>query len=177
MVRSAHADWYLALAQEAEGRIGRPGAGEPGSNGSGRNSITCERDAWLLEAGQICAGLRITTQCGDSGMSAITLRRGSRWLIAFLAQGRETGEVTRDPSAWLDALFAASRLAIFRGHYREARALGEEMLAVAREHHDPYRIAAALTLLGLVALEQGDYPSARAHYEEGIPVAGRRTIS
>lgn len=47
----------------------------------------------------------------------------------------------------------------------------EEMLATAKEHHDPYHIASALMLLGHIALEQCDYPSARARYEEGIPFA------
>ena len=39
--------------------------------------------------------------------------------MAFLARGRETGEAARDPSAWMDTLFAAGRLAIFGGRIRK----------------------------------------------------------
>jgi predicted ATPase/DNA-binding CsgD family transcriptional regulator len=170
-VRSAHAAWYLALARKAGTGLDGP------EQEAWLEQLGPELDnvraamQWLLNAGQIGHGLRFTAHLWRFWYTRDHVTEGSHWLMTFLARGRETGEATRDPSAWMGALSAASRLAIFGGHYREGRALGEEMLATAREHHDPYHVAAALTLLGLIALEQGDYPSARAHYEEGLPFA------
>jgi non-specific serine/threonine protein kinase len=171
VVRSTHAAWYLALARKAGTGLDGP------EQEAWLERLGPELDnvraamRWLLNAGQIGHGLRFTAHLWRFWYTRDHVTEGSHWLMTFLARGRETGEATRDPSAWMGALSAASRLAIFGGHYREARSLGEEMLASAREHHDSYHIAAALTLLGLIALEQGDYPSARAHYEEGIPFA------
>ncbi|MDQ6831890.1 MAG: LuxR C-terminal-related transcriptional regulator, partial [Chloroflexota bacterium] len=126
---------------------------------------------WLLATGRIGHGLRITAHLWRFWYTRDRVTEGSRWLMAFLARGRETEEATRDPSAWMDALFAAGRLAIFCGNYPEAHALMEEMRATAKQHYDPYHIASALMLLGHIALEQCDYPAARAYYEEGIPFA------
>lgn len=129
---------------------------------------------WLLATGRIGQGLRITTHLWRFWYVRDRVTEGSRWLTAFIARGRETGEATYDSSArlaWLDALFAAGRLAIFRGEYPATHALMEEMLAVARQHDDPYHIASALMLLGHAALEQGEYPAARTHYEQGIAFA------
>ena len=170
-VWSAHAAWYLSLAQQAE--VGLDGPEQETWLERLGPEIDNVRAAmkWLLDAGRIGHGLRITTHLWRFWYTRDRVTEGSYWLMAFLARGRETGEAARDPSIWMDALFAAGRLAIFAGKYRETRALMEEMLATARQHHDPYHIASALMLLGHIALEQSDYPSARARYEEGIPFA------
>ncbi|MDQ6908129.1 MAG: hypothetical protein M3176_15000, partial [Chloroflexota bacterium] len=170
-VRSTHAAWYLALAQKAE--VGFDGPEQEvwlERLGPELDNVRAAMQ-WLLETGRIGHGLRITTHLWRFWYTRDRVTEGRYWLTAFLARGRETGEATRDPSAWMDALFAAGRLAIFSGEYQQARALMEEMLATAKEHHDPYHIASALMLLGHIALEQCDYPSARARYEEGIPFA------
>jgi len=173
-VRSAHADWCLALTQQAEAGLDGP-----------EQEVWLERLGveldnlraaiqWLLATGRIGQGLRITTHLWRFWYVRDHITEGSRWLTAFIARGRETGEATHDSFArlaWLDALFAAGRLAIFRGEYPTTQALMAEMLAVARQYDDPYRIASALMLLGHVALEQGEYRAARMHYEQGIPFA------
>jgi len=170
-VRSTHVAWYLALAQQAE--VGFDGPEQETWLERLGPEIDNVRAAmqWLLATGRIGHGLRITAHLWRFWYTRDQVTEGSRWLMAFLARGRETEEATRDPSAWMDALFAAGRLAIFCGDYWEARALMEEMRVIAKQHHDPYHIASALMLLGHIALEQGDYPAARAYYEEGIPRA------
>ncbi len=170
-VQGAHADWYLALARQAEIELDGP------EQERWLERLDAELDnlraaiQWLLATGRIGQGLRITTQLWRFWYIRDRVTEGIRWLTAFIARGREAGLAAHDTSAWLDALFAAGRLAIFRGEYPTAQELMAEMLAVARQHHDPYRIASALMLLGHAALEQGDYPAARARYEEGASFA------
>jgi len=170
-VRSAHADWCLALTREAEAGLDGPEQDIWLERlGSELDNVRAAMH-WLLASGPIGHGLRITTHLWRFWYTRDHVTEGSRWLRAFIARGRETGEANDDASAWLNALFAAGRLAIFGGDYRGARALMEEMLAVARQHDDPYHIASALMLLGHIALEQGEDRAARTCYEEGIPFA------
>jgi non-specific serine/threonine protein kinase len=57
-------------------------------------------------------------------------------------------------------------LAVYRGDYEQASALGTESLALWRDQGDRQNIALALHVLGFVDLAQGDYDQAVTHIEE-----------
>ena len=58
-------------------------------------------------------------------------------------------------------LGGAGQLALFMGAYADAQRYLEESLAIAREIDDRSRVAAVLQPLGMAALGQGDFATAR----------------
>jgi len=55
-----------------------------------------------------------------------------------------------------------------QGEHARAQALQEEALVLRRATGDRWRIGASLINLGLVALNQNDLVTARAHFEEAL---------
>lgn len=170
-IQQRHADWLLALVREAGPALDGP------EQGKWLHQLDPELDnvrvalRWLLQTGRIVQGLRICANLWRFWYAHDLFIEGSRWLTAFLARGQEADAHTNGPNAWMDGIFAAGRLAIFRGEYEEARVLLEEMLTTAKHYDSPHHIAFALMLLGHIALEQCDYAVARSLYAEGIPYA------
>lgn len=71
-----------------------------------------------------------------------------------------------DPLLRIYALCGAAKLACEQGDLDEADALGEQSLALAREHGDDYQAALAINALGEVARARGDHVVAVARFEE-----------
>jgi predicted ATPase/DNA-binding CsgD family transcriptional regulator len=72
------------------------------------------------------------------------------------------------------ALVGASMLASFQGDYAEARALGEEGLALRRAIGDPGGVFSSLESLGTASWIQGDHAAARRYAEEALAIAQSR---
>ena len=68
-------------------------------------------------------------------------------------------------------LFSAGQVCCFMGRFADATKYLEECLAIARELDDKGRIAAALQVLGIAALGEGDLVTARRDFEEGVSLA------
>jgi predicted ATPase/transcriptional regulator with XRE-family HTH domain/Tfp pilus assembly protein PilF len=113
----------------------------------------------------------------------LTHRDGSMAMHAILAlqnywawSGRYTEGRTRlrallalpggDPLLRIYALCGAAKLACQQGDWDEADALGEQSLALAREHGDDYQAALAINALGEVARARGNHVVAVARFEE-----------
>jgi predicted ATPase len=163
--RQRHALYYLAMAEEAEARLG------------GAEQVT-----WLdrLDAEhdnlRAALGWAIRMNMGDVGLRAVGVlsrfwwtrghvEEGRRWVEAILAL---PGATTARGRA--EALNGAGNLAYMQGDYGAALRFHEGSLALRRELGDTRGAAGSLNNLGLVAAQSGDLAAARALYEEAIAI-------
>jgi predicted ATPase/DNA-binding CsgD family transcriptional regulator len=159
--RSAHAAYYLALAEQAEPHLIASGSA------AWVERLAVERDnlhtavAWALGNGNAATVLRLAGTILSFAYARGEPSEGQRWLEAALAAGSAVSFETR-----VDALFTASALAQVRGDFRRSTALSEEGLALARAHDYVFGQARALLALGITAEWQGDLEIAAARYEE-----------
>jgi predicted ATPase/DNA-binding CsgD family transcriptional regulator len=159
--RSAHAAYYLALAEQAEPHLIASGSA------AWVERLAIERDnlhtavAWALGNGNAATVLRLAGTILSFAYARGEPSEGQRWLEAALAAGSAVSFETR-----VDALFTASALAQVRGDFTRSTALSEEGLALARAHDYVFGQARALLALGITAEWQGDLEIAAARYEE-----------
>jgi non-specific serine/threonine protein kinase len=162
-VRRRHAEYFLALAEEAEPEL--KGAHQE----AWLKRLEREHDnlraalSWALEQGYAELGLRIAGALGEFWSMRGHLSEGQMWLEAALAQGD-----TPSASARAKALFQAAFLAGEQGDYERSVALNEESLALYRRLGDMVSSAAALYALGVVASCQGDSDRASMLAEEAM---------
>jgi non-specific serine/threonine protein kinase len=169
-LRRRHADFYRALAEEAESKLQGPEQAEwldrlETEHGNFRTALNgCREDPDSAET-----GLRLAGALWRFWEARGHLREGSACLAAALSPvdaARPT-----PPLARAKALGGAGTLAWQQGDYAAARVLLEESLALWREAGDERGIAAALHNLGLVAGASQDILTARALHEEGLAIA------
>src|SRR5215213_9065050 len=159
--RSAHAAYYLALAEQAEPHLIASGSA------AWVERLAIERDnlhtavAWALRTGNAAAVLRLAGTILSFAYARGEPREGQQWLEAALVAGRVVPPETR-----VDALFTASALAQVRGDFSRSTALSEKGLALARAHGYIFGQARALLALGITAEWQGDLDLAARRYEE-----------
>lgn len=167
--RLAHAEHFLALAEEAESELSGP------ERGTWLARLRDDRDnlraalAWSLDADEPSIALRLGAALWRYWVSEGALREGRGWLERALAAG---GEVT--PPARAKALHHLGNLALDLGGHSRARTLYEASLTIRRALGDRHGIAACLNGLGIVALEEGDYDTAHQLHEEALAI--RREI-
>jgi predicted ATPase len=166
--RQAHAEFFLALAEQAEPQLRGP-----------------QQVAWLRRLDQEQDNLRAaltylteqTPQPDLAGRLANALWRwwpargqiseGRRWFAAVL-----TGVDPTPPAAirpWQLAAFAsAGALAGMQCDYAQAQQLTETALAIARRLDNAPGIGRALNNLGIIARRQGRYAQATAYLAEAL---------
>jgi predicted ATPase/DNA-binding SARP family transcriptional activator len=158
-----HLDYFLALAQSAEGEL-------TGSNqGVWLDRLNREHDnlrsalAWsAMRASSAEAGLRLS-----GALYRFWYVRGywsegrQRLKRALEHEGAQEATVLR-----ARALDGAGALAYSQGDYVTARALHEESLSLRRELGDRQGVAWSLNSLGNIVHPQGDYALARDLYQE-----------
>jgi predicted ATPase/DNA-binding SARP family transcriptional activator/DNA-binding CsgD family transcriptional regulator len=144
-VARRHAEWYLALAEEADRESGGPG------HAGWLRRLETEHDnlraalRWSLEGGDVELGLRLA---------------GALWLFWFTrgyaSEGREWLErgvsLGHSPAARARALNGAGWIVMFQGDFAAARTLLEKSLALYRELKDEEGIASSLNFLGYVGV-------------------------
>ncbi len=159
-----HADFYLALTEQAE-----PGL------------IGAHQAAWLdrleEEHDNLRAALRWLTRAGpvDHGLRLAATLRGFWRARGYITEGRErmaellslAAAQTRDASR-AKALHAAGWLAREQGDYGPARALFEESLDIYRQLGDARGIGWALVDLGFLTRYEGNYLVAAPMLEESL---------
>jgi predicted ATPase/DNA-binding CsgD family transcriptional regulator len=170
--RLAHAQYYLAQAEEADAYL-----------------FTREQQRWLerlkQEHDNLRAALGWSVEKGEDRQ-----RRDIAWRLAgalrsfwidygYVYEGQQFVEralgrregITAPVRA--KALHTAGWLALLQGEYRRAEALCRESLALYRELHDPREMASVLGRLGWIALWLGDAPLATTLLEESLALSRR----
>jgi predicted ATPase len=144
-VRRRHAEYYLALAEEAEPEL------SGSRQGIWLEQLEAEHDnfravlGWALERGEADLGLRLAGALGEFWHTHGPLSEGRRWLEMCLSE--EDG--ASSPYARAKALNEAGWITVFQGD--EGTALLEESLALFKELGDKAGIASALANLGHAA--------------------------
>ena len=163
VVRTTHAAYFLALAEQAEPALIGP------EQGAWLTRIETEHDnlrlalEWLRDHGECEDYLRLGGALSVFWEIRGHLSEGQRWLAGALAhRGEAPASVTAK------ALRGAGMLAREQGDYAAAAALGEEALALFRELGDTLGIARTVHLLGDTASDVGDYANAATMLEEGL---------
>ncbi len=173
ITQRAHAEYYLALAEQAELELG-------GSR----------QAAWLAQLEREHDNLRaalqwLLEQARDEGAGQyreMALRLTGAlyrfWIVhGHISEGRhylERALVTREGSeapVEAKALVVAADLAFFQSDYDRTELLSKESLALYRELEDQPGIAFSLSMLGCVAWTKGNMATARTLMEEALAIS------
>ncbi len=164
--RQAYALYYLALAETTQQRL-----------------FGSEQGAWLNQMEREYENLQAAIDwfIEDDEIETV-LRCGTAlwpfwWMHGHLNEGRAvlervfTTPPPLAPAVQAMALTGAGILIGEQGHYRQARALCEQGLALFRELQNARGIITALWMLGRVAYNLGESATARALGEEALSIA------
>jgi predicted ATPase len=167
-VRSVHAAYFLALAQEAE----------PELSGAEQlaylERLESEHDnmraalSWSLESEPESA-LRLAGALARFWEKRSYFSEGSSWLEAALSQNDHAAGGVR-----AKALSEAGTFAWHRGDYEQATVFHREALELYRELGEEDNAAFALLCLGVQDLEQGEHDRARPFFEEALSLSRER---
>jgi tetratricopeptide (TPR) repeat protein len=167
MIRYRHAEFFLALAEQAETKIESP-----------------QQLEWINHMEQEHDNLRAALEWSriDPGAGEICLRLAG-WLGLFwerrgyFSEGRErlsavlSTEVAQGRTAARARILArAAELAYRQSDYAATVELAEESLGIYRGVGDQQGIASMLIKLGNAATESGDYASASGYLEEALEI-------
>ncbi len=156
-LRRRHADYYLALVEQAEQEWRGP------QQIAWWNRLETEHDnlraalAWALDRGPADLALRIGSGLYLFWDTHGHLSEGRWWLERGLAQSSGVSAPVR-----AKALNAVGYLAVFQGAYGAAKVFLEESVALYRALGDAEGLVSALTNLGFIPLlgQQDDVPAA-----------------
>jgi predicted ATPase/DNA-binding XRE family transcriptional regulator/tetratricopeptide (TPR) repeat protein len=168
--RRAHADWFLGLAEDAW-----PAFRQRADQAFWLDRLEAERGnlraalRWLDESGDAASLLRLAGALFWFWYIRGPLAEGRRWLERALA-----AHAGQQPSAArARALVGAALLAHFQDDEAEARTWLELAEREARDLGDPWLLAFALLLLGIVAEDRGDYRHAGVRFAESLALFQR----
>jgi len=168
-MRQRHAEYYLALAEEADPRL------RTAAQQAWLERLDIEGDnlrtalAWCIErAVDAEAGLRLAGALGWFWNMRGHPSEGRAWSAKALQRGSGAR-----PALRARVLFMAGSLAWQQGDLAVARSLLEESVALYRELGLAQRwdLAWALTGVGMVASFQADHDAARAASDEAVALA------
>ncbi len=150
--RRAHAEYYLALAEEVDSH----------PRGSAQqlwlDTLEAEHDnlraalAWSMRSREAATALRLVNALGPFWFARGHIIEGGRWTEATLDLAGATVS-----SHHAQALYTAARLAQMQGDYQSARALFERGLIMYEALGDEKGLASLINALGMTVHEQGDH--------------------
>lgn len=163
-VRERHAQWYLALTEEAEPMLRGP-----------------EQSVWLKRLEREYGNLRaaLAWSVSESGDREQALRlAGNLWRFwnvrgylsewgEWLARAQEASQ-DATPAVRARSLFAAAVLGFLQRADHRAASLLQQALGLYRELNDKLGVADCLRILAQVLWERADYPGARFYADESL---------
>jgi tetratricopeptide (TPR) repeat protein len=170
-IRRLHAEYFLALAEEAEPEL------------SGADQLAClerleaEHDnmraalQWSLEKEPETA-FRLVGMLARFWEIRSDISEGSRWLEAALRQSGRPNTIT-EAATRAKLLSEAGTFAFYRADYDHAIGLHGEALELYRELGDDSGVAFALLCLGAQHMEKGDPERAAPFLEEALALSHR----
>jgi predicted ATPase/DNA-binding SARP family transcriptional activator len=162
LVRRWHADWYLALAEEAEPQL------RTGQQAVWLDRLEREHDniraalGAARESGRGAVQLRLACALWRFWLLHSNLSEGRRWLDEALAAEEQPAALR---ARALTALGAVARI---QGDYNTARTALAESLQLYRDLGDEEGVARSLDKLGNLASCEGDYELAAGFFDESI---------
>jgi predicted ATPase/DNA-binding CsgD family transcriptional regulator len=163
-VRRRHAEYYLALAEEAASQLGGPRQLEALDQLEREHANLREALRWAIDSSQVEIGLRLGVAMRQFWSIRGYIAEGRTWLRRLLA----LPQPARGDAARAVALAAAGSFAEAQADYQQAVRLQEESLALCRQTGDAQGIANALHRLGVLAKYADDVASAHIRLEESL---------
>ncbi|HEY8599971.1 MAG TPA: tetratricopeptide repeat protein [Thermomicrobiales bacterium] len=168
-LRHRHADYFLALAEEAQGHlVGAEEAKWLALLDAESVHLHAAVD-WTIARRMATQAVRFAAVLWRFWAARGYLGEGHHRLGAILALAAE--DTSTPPLHRAMLLHVTANLTRSLGDYPRAQVLYAECLAIRREHHDQKGILGALHNLGLVAHEQGDGASALRLHTEALALA------
>jgi DNA-binding CsgD family transcriptional regulator/tetratricopeptide (TPR) repeat protein len=167
-MRTAHARYYLSLAEQAELRLIVAGSATWIDRLAAELPNLRAAVTWALETSRSEAVLHLAGTLLSMAYARGDPAEGLRWLETAL-----TRRGSASPELQVDALFTASALAQLLGDFVKAAAFNEEGLAIARAYGYRFGEARALIGLGISAEWQHDLDQATALYDAARMVMER----
>ncbi|MCB9160460.1 MAG: hypothetical protein H6644_11495 [Caldilineaceae bacterium] len=162
VTQRAHAAYFLALAQSAEGETLHLGVHPQLALLDADDDNLRAALSWSLAQGEQEIALRLGVALGGYWITRSRLREGAQWLgkLLHLSRCPEFPQVNARLHVYLGRLYE------MLGDYPRSRALLERGLALARATNDPTEIALALSYLGITTRTMGESATARAFHQE-----------
>jgi predicted ATPase/class 3 adenylate cyclase len=160
-LRRRHAEYFLALAEEAEPYARETDAAWLDRLDQEADNLRAALD-WLEASGESQLVLRLAGALMDFWGAKGHLTEGRRRLEDALAADE------RPTHARAKALLAASDLSVGHGDAARAKQRAEEALTLHRQLGDDRGVADSLYMLGHSAADDEDYETARQLWEEGL---------
>jgi predicted ATPase/class 3 adenylate cyclase len=159
-----HAQYFLALAEDAEPELKGPRQYEWIERLEAEHDNMRAAFSWLLEGGEIELGLRLAGALRRFWHVRGHFEEGRRWLEQALAKDSRASA-----SARAKALDAVGGLAHDQGDIDRAEAAAQEGLELsARADIESGRVASFRRTLGITAEREGDYERAAELHEESL---------
>ena len=165
LMRTLHAEHYLALAEAAESELDGPQQTELMAWLENEHDNLRAVLDWALASDAFTLALQLSAALARFWGALGYLSEGRRWLEAAIAPA------SRESPHMAKALVGAGMLASRQGDYERATALYEEALAMYRGKEDRQGIALALARLGAIANEQGEFDRADGFYRESLALS------
>jgi predicted ATPase len=154
-----HAEYFLALAEEAQERLRTP------EEKRWFDRLEVEYDnlrsalEWAIDNDTEIA-LQLPALLGNFWMTRGLAREGSEWLQKALARPGEMSPSRANALAWLSLMHLA------RGEYKKSEEFARASVAAMRALEDEQGMARTLNALGSIVMEQGNYVEAQNCYGE-----------
>jgi non-specific serine/threonine protein kinase len=160
-VSSGHAEFYLALAEQAHPELRGPRQAEWLGRLERENGNLQAAMGWALANGEVESAARLGWALWVFWLLRGYQQEGSRWMQALLEQ---------DPPVALRmaASTVAGTMTYWQGDYKASYGHLQESLELARRVGDADCIAHALYGLGLLALKDQDLQTASSRMEEAL---------
>lgn len=166
-IARAHAECYLALAEEAQHHLKGPEQAQWYALLENEQGNVHAALRWALDAGEIEIGMRLGAALWRFWQYGGHLTEGWGWLEAFLAL-KGNGNRTELAPVRATVLIGAGVLAQRRGNFARAVDLLTQGLEVRRSLGDTLGVASSLNNLGGVAYEQDQYVRATQLWQESL---------
>jgi predicted ATPase/class 3 adenylate cyclase len=159
-----HAEYFVALTEEAEPHLTGPDAG------TWLDRLTLEHDniraalGWSLEADQVDIGMRLASAVWRFWHQRAHFREARSWFDRLLGARSASGRT----SSRLKGLTGLGGIAYWQGDYPAGEAAYEEAVSIARELGDPGILAKAVVNLSYMPALRGDIAGARRFTEEAV---------
>ena len=165
--RDAHADWCIALAEQADPELSGVQQATWFARLSAEQPNMQSALAWLLQRADAERGLRLCRELTWFWTSRGYLREAQAWFDAFLS-------LPVPISPWIRArsVREAANVAHWRGEDERAATFATEALALFRDYGNPVDIGYALRALGSIAIDRNAPDEAAWFLTESAQVLG-----
>jgi non-specific serine/threonine protein kinase len=164
-LKRAHADYFLALGEEAEPHLFGAEEAEWLSRLEREHENVRAALAFFRDEGERECALRLASAISDFWRIRGYISEGRGWL-----QDAVAGHAKRT-AASVKALCALSYLADRQGEHEQAKTCAEEALRISRAVGDSRGLWRALIRLGGLAQDERKHEEARTFYEESLALA------